>query len=91
LQEYNTDAKKILVGNKVDRSAERQVTTEAGAALAKEYNMDFFETSAKIDKNVDEAFLTLADMAAVGIGLASGSDKGFKVGGDGDKKKKCDC
>jgi small GTP-binding protein len=91
LEEFNTDAKKILVGNKVDRSADRKVSEEAGAALAKEFNMDFFETSAKINKNVDEAFLTLADMAAVELGLATGPDKGFKIGSDGDKKKKCDC
>ena len=33
---------------------------EEGEALAKEYNISFFETSAKQDINVEKAFLTIA-------------------------------
>jgi small GTP-binding protein len=99
LEEYNTDAKKILVGNKVDRSAERKVSTEAGEALARDHNMVFFETSAKINKNVDEAFLTIADQAAAVMGLTGGGagagasgGSGFKLdGGPTGSKKKCAC
>jgi small GTP-binding protein len=99
LEEYNTDAKKILVGNKVDRSAERKVSTEAGEALARDHNMVFFETSAKINKNVDEAFLTIADQAAAVMGLTGGGaaagtgGAGFKLDGGpaSSGKKKCAC
>jgi putative ribosome biogenesis GTPase RsgA len=98
LEEYNTDAKKILVGNKVDRSAERKVSTEAGEALARDHNMVFFETSAKINKNVDEAFLTIADQAAAVLGLTGGGAAagagggGFKLdGGPSSARKKCAC
>jgi len=98
LEEYNTDAKKILVGNKVDRSAERKVEREAGEALAREHNMEFFETSAKINKNVDEAFITIADQAAAVMGLTGGGASapgagGFRLdgGGGGGGKRKCAC
>ena len=55
--EFNgcTNARKILVGNKSDIS-EREVTKEEGKLLADEFNMHFFETSAKTGYNVNEAF-----------------------------------
>lgn len=36
------------------------VTFEEGESLAKEYNIHFFETSAKQDINVEKAFITIA-------------------------------
>lgn len=46
LSEYNNDAAKILVGNKIDLAGEkgekRAVKTEQGQKLAEEYNMVFF-------------------------------------------------
>lgn len=36
------------------------VATEEGIALAKEYNIHFYETSAKQDINVENAFRTIA-------------------------------
>ena len=44
---------KILVGNKCD-SLDRVITEEEGINLAKEYKIDFLETSAKNDKNIFE-------------------------------------
>lgn len=49
---------KILVGNKCDMDAEkrRTVPISAGRALAKEFRIPFYETSAKDNINVDEVF-----------------------------------
>ena len=45
----------VLVGNKSDRE-DRKVTLEDGKKLSKEFNMQFFETSAKTNYNVNETF-----------------------------------
>lgn len=37
-----------------------QVSKEEGAQLAAEYGIQFFETSAKEDKNVEKGFITIA-------------------------------
>lgn len=49
---------KVLVGNKCDRE-DRKVTLEEGQKLASEYNMKYFETSAKTNLNVNETFTFL--------------------------------
>ena len=46
----------MLVGNKLDRVTEREVSTQEGSALAKELGCDFVETSAKSCINVEKAF-----------------------------------
>ena len=50
---------KVLVGNKCDKS-DRVVTEEEGKKLADEFNMNYFETSAKTNQNVNEVFYFLA-------------------------------
>jgi Ras-related protein Rab-8A len=57
---------RMLVGNKADvGEGRRAVSTEAGAALAAEYGIPFYETSAKSGARVEEAFLRMArDVAA---------------------------
>ena len=56
------DVKVILIGNKIDLENERQVSTEEGKALAEQYNLSFFETSAKSGYNVNEAFFTMGEL-----------------------------
>jgi Ras-related protein Rab-8A len=51
---------KILVGNKCDMIAEKVVETSRGQQLATEYNIPFFETSAKTNVNVVESFTCIA-------------------------------
>ena len=57
-QNAQTNVCKVLVGNKCDRE-DRKVSYEEGAKLAKEFNMQFFETSAKSNYNVNETFTFL--------------------------------
>jgi len=49
----NKAVPRILVANKVDLE-KREITTEEGDAFAKSKNMQYLETSAKTDKNVQE-------------------------------------
>jgi len=46
----------IVVGNKADLEGEREVSTEEGQALARQFGCKFIETSAKSRKNVEQAF-----------------------------------
>ncbi|CAO3701485.1 unnamed protein product [Rhizopus microsporus] len=46
----------VLVGNKCDLETDRQVSSQEGSDLAKNFGCQFIETSAKQRINVDEAF-----------------------------------
>ncbi|KAF2861714.1 ras protein [Piedraia hortae CBS 480.64] len=46
----------IVVGNKCDLESERQVSTEEGKQLARQFGCKFIETSAKSRSNVENAF-----------------------------------
>ncbi len=56
--EENSKIKKqmILIGNKCDLVESREVSTADGKNLANFYNMSFFETSAKDNVNIEQAF-----------------------------------
>jgi len=49
----------MLVGNKCDKTHEREVTREEGAALARQFGCEFLETSAKTAQNVERLFMNL--------------------------------
>ncbi|KAL1240441.1 Ras-related protein [Trichinella pseudospiralis] len=51
---------KLLVATKIDLENDRLVSTEEGKALAQAEQMNFIETSAKENLNVDQAFENLA-------------------------------
>jgi len=52
----------VLVGNKCDLDKERKVTIEDGRELAKQWNVPFYETSAKNRINIEESFLNLVTL-----------------------------
>jgi Ras-related protein Rab-2A len=47
----------LLLGNKDDLRAEREVSTEEGQEFANKFGLIFFETSAKTGHNIEEAFV----------------------------------
>jgi len=50
----------MLIGNKSDLEARRDVKKEEGEAFAREHGLIFMETSAKTAANVEEAFINTA-------------------------------
>lgn len=57
----NENVVKLLVGNKSDLEASRQVKAEEGKTLADSLGIKFLETSAKDAVNVEKAFTTLSN------------------------------
>ncbi len=57
----------VIVGNKLDRSNEREVDLKIAMEKAKQLDVEYIETSAKTNYNTDEAFLSLASQVFQGI------------------------
>ena len=55
----NKNVYKLLIGNKNDLDEQRVITKEEGEEFASINGMDFFETSAKTDYQVKDAFIKL--------------------------------
>ena len=85
---------KILIGNKCDLEDSRQITKDEGEAFAIRNGMNFIETSAKINTNVNEAFEALAKIMVESSNkrnVIKVDKKVIKVdkGSDLNAKKKC--
>lgn len=89
----------VLIGNKCDLVSKKVVEKSRGQGLADEYDIRFFETSAKTNNNVDEAFSTLVEDVCKRMFSGSGTaaapapaDKKVKVtqsNANEEKKKGC--
>lgn len=65
----------VLVANKCDLAAERDVSTQEGQHLAQQWGCAFFEASAKTRVNVDEAFFEAVRLIRKVEGSPSNSTK----------------
>ena len=74
----NEDYQRILVGNKCDLP-NKIITKEKAEKLSQKKNMKYFETSAKVGKNVDLIFKEIAE-------LVLSSPKGKKIEEEVNKK-----
>lgn len=54
------DTQKLIVGNKSDLTTARATTHEMAESFAKENGIELIETSAKMNHNVEEMFVTMA-------------------------------
>ncbi|KAJ1979561.1 Ras- protein Rab-2A [Dimargaris verticillata] len=74
----------MLIGNKCDLAAKREVSREEGEAFAQENGLFFIETSAKTAANVEEAFVNTAqdiyDKIQTGVLDVTNESCGVKTG-----------
>ena len=62
IQQYaSEDVVTIIVGNKIDLDSERKVSVFEAKERAKEFNLPYFEVSAKSSQNVNDSFMALVN------------------------------
>ena len=78
----------FLIGNKIDKKDQIKIKTEEGEKLAEEFNIPFFEASAKSGENVDEIFKALyKKISEVYVDIQQ--EGGTKLSKKNKKSKKC--
>jgi len=60
VRELSGDIPFMIIGNKMDRKEERNVQIAEAKDIANQYGVEYIETSAKINENVNEAFEKLS-------------------------------
>ena len=90
INELNTSASMVLVGNKSDLEKKRAVTFEAGKELADSIKIPFFETSAKLNTNLSTAFYSLVECSYNKFGDMNKRDSVY-IDKNNDVKKKKNC
>lgn len=83
-QHSNSSMVIMLIGNKCDLDARREVKREEGEAFAREHGLIFMETSAKTAANVEEAFINTAkeiyEKIQEGVFDINNEANGIKIG-----------
>jgi Ras-related protein Rab-1A len=78
----------FLIGNKIDKKDQIKIKTEDAEKLAEEFNIPFFEASAKSGENVDEIFKALyKKISEVYVDIQQ--EGGTKLSKKNKKSKKC--
>jgi len=85
------NVKSVLLGNKSDLEDKRVINEEKGKKLAKENNINFYETSAENGANIDKAIIDLVEEVLNDDNFIKGSENTSQLSGDKFKKneKKC--
>ena len=78
----------FLVGNKIDDVENRKIQTESGKTLAENFQLQFYETSAKTGENVEKTFQALVEKIDE-ISLINIKKGGKLTPGNGKKKGCC--
>ena len=78
----------FLVGNKIDDVENRKIQTESGKNLAENFQLQFYETSAKTGENVEKTFQALVEKIDE-ISLINIKKGGKLTPGNGKKKGCC--
>lgn len=60
MKRLSGDVTFIIVGNKMDKKEDRQVTAEEAQKKAKNYHVKYIETSAKTNENINKIFEVLS-------------------------------
>ena len=79
----------ILVGNKSDLIEKRVISYEEAEKLAKEFNINYFECSAKTGKNINVAFNDLIEQMVKKTDKTKDSTTQLNSENLGNKKKTC--
>ena len=80
----------ILVGNKSDLAQERKISEEEARALAQNFCIDYFETSAVSGENINELFVAAGEKLLTALETVPTAD-GQALVGDGPRQKKNCC
>jgi Ras-related protein Rab-1A len=70
----NENIFKVLVGNKIDLVDQRKIDEETGKKKAEEFNMAYYETSAKLGKNINSCMEFLMSEVWKNLQDSSSSD-----------------
>ena len=85
-EEISEEVTIVLIGNKIDNEGERKISKEQGEKLASDYNVAFFETSAKTGQGINESVFYLVQKIVDADPEVKKRGKNLKIK---NKKKNC--